>query len=61
MTLTPKSETKRAKRFSSRSSSLGKPHKHTCKHCKGIGLEPNEETGLSCFECNGMGEIYEED
>jgi DnaJ-class molecular chaperone len=32
-----------------------------CEHCNGKGSEPSQEhEGLSCLECNGMGEIYEE-
>ncbi len=32
-----------------------------CRHCHGTGAEPHrEDDGLSCFECEGMGELYEE-
>lgn len=35
-----------------------------CKRCKGTGEEPNSHNknynGISCIECNGMGEIVDE-
>jgi DnaJ-class molecular chaperone len=34
-----------------------------CPHCKGTGEEPHSHNkdynGLSCVECNGMGELKE--
>ena len=44
---------------------MTKPKKITkCKHCKGTGEEPcshnKDYEGLSCLECNGMGEIKNE-
>ena len=32
-----------------------------CKHCNGNGEEPPKHTYLSCIECNGMGELYDDD
>ena len=37
------------------------PKVEVCKRCKGSGLEKKPHDDLSCFDCNGMGEIYTED
>jgi DnaJ-class molecular chaperone len=40
-------------------------NKRLCRHCHGTGEEPHSKNkdynGLSCLECDGAGEITDED
>lgn len=31
-----------------------------CKECKGTGIKEYDDEDLSCPECSGMGEIYDD-